>query len=85
MKEPEKFPKVFLNSIHVINALHILVGAGGYIIYGPRTKDLIIFNLPMGNYIFVVIVFLFSVQLAMTYSMHLFPLVVIAELALEND
>lgn len=38
----------------------------------------------MANYIFVFIVFLYCVQLAITYSMHLFPLIVIAEMALED-
>lgn len=84
MKEPKEFPNVFLKVTHISNFLYVITGAVGYILYGPLTKDIILFNLPMANYVFVLIVFLYCVQLAMTYSMHLFPLVIIGEMAFED-
>jgi len=61
MEEPEEFPIVYLNVTHIVNAMYIACGTGGYLLYGEMTKDIILFNLPMANYLFVLIVFLYCV------------------------
>ena len=41
-----QFEKLFVRTISVVTLLYISFGAGGYLSFGPRTKDIITLNLP---------------------------------------
>lgn len=49
MKDPKEFKPALLNVVHVAVILYSIVGLVGYMAFGNKVADLLLFNLPMDN------------------------------------
>jgi proton-coupled amino acid transporter len=73
-----QFQSLFVKTLSVVTILYISFGAGGYLSFGPRTKDIITLNLPHaknGSVLdFAIIVkFCLCISLFVSYPVMLFP------------
>ena len=74
MKVPTDF-KYSLRRIVILAVIVYITFPGFYYLaLGDETKDLVIFNLPISNGFYLLVMALYAIVLSITYPLQLFPL-----------
>lgn len=78
MRNPEKFPFVFVLSALVVSTLVITVSSLSYLAYGSEVEDLITLNLPH-NEVTTLVRLIYSFGLLASFPLQMFPCLDIVE------
>ncbi|EAS07842.1 transmembrane amino acid transporter protein (macronuclear) [Tetrahymena thermophila SB210] len=79
MQEPTEFKKVLNYSLYIGIALYGCIGLSGYLAFGSGVRDIILFNFPMTNPLYVFIQIFYCIAILLSYPLQMFPLVNILE------
>jgi proton-coupled amino acid transporter len=82
MRNPAKFPKVMFNSMLIMSAIFITMGAVSYAAYGSKTETVVLLNLPQDNKFVNGVQLLYSLAILLSTPLQIFPAIKITENAL---
>ncbi|KAL4491291.1 hypothetical protein ABPG72_021677 [Tetrahymena utriculariae] len=79
MQEPTEFKKVLNYSLYIGIIFYGCIGLSGYLAFGSSVRDIILFNFPMTNPLYVFIQIFYCIAILLSYPLQMFPLVNVLE------
>ncbi|KAI8853804.1 transmembrane amino acid transporter protein-domain-containing protein [Chytridium lagenaria] len=81
MKQPEKFGWVLTLCIVVIGTIFVVIGAMGYLAFGPKVETVIFLNLPKGSALVMGLQLFYAIAIMLSFPLTVYPSIRIIETA----